>query len=190
MLRGLATCRHNLNEPDEARRLLDRLLAEHPNDGAALTARARLAQESESAEQAEAWHRRAAARQPFEKDVLFGWSLSLERLGKHEEAVAVQARFRRVEEDLTSLAAATRHVAHVPHDPAPRCEAGLILMRNGQEAEGLRWLASALELDPGHAATHQALGDYYEKAGDPARAALHQRLALARQEEVATDTHR
>jgi Flp pilus assembly protein TadD len=84
------------------------------------------------------------------------------------------------DEDLTRLAAVTSHVAHVPHDPAPRCEAGLTMMRNGQqEEEGLRWLASALELDPGHAATHQALGDFYDKAGDPARATLHHGLALA-----------
>lgn len=179
VLRGLATCHHMLNEPDEARRLLDRLVAEHPDDGAALAARARLAQEHESPEQAEAWFRRAAASQPFEREVLYGWSVSLERLGRREEAAAVHDRFRRVEEDLTRLAAATRRVAHSPHDAAPRCEAGVILLRNGQQAEGLRWLASALELDPRHAATHQALADYYEQAGDPARAALHREVARA-----------
>jgi predicted Zn-dependent protease len=179
VLRGLATCRHMLNEPDEARRLLDQLVAEHPDDGAGLASRARLAQEYESPEQAEAWFRRAAASQPYEREVLYGWSVSLKRLGRREEAAAVNDRFRRVEEDLTRLAAATRRVAHSPHDPAPRCEAGVILLRNGQQAEGLRWLASALELDPGHVATHQALADYYEQAGDPARSALHREVAQA-----------
>jgi tetratricopeptide (TPR) repeat protein len=179
VLRGLATCRHMLNEPDEARRLLDRLVAEHPGDGAGLAARARLAQEHESPEQAEAWYRRAAVSQPYEREVLYGWSVSLEQLGRREEAAAVRDRFRRVEVDLTRLAAATRRVAHSPHDPAPRCEAGIILLRNGQQAEGFRWLASALELDPGHAATHQALASYYEQAGDPARSAFHREVAQA-----------
>jgi Tfp pilus assembly protein PilF len=58
-----------------------------------------------------------------------------------------------------------------------RCEAGLILMRRGLEAEGLRWLESALAVDPRHAGTHQALADYFERTGDAERAAQHRRLA-------------
>src|SRR5207244_12120369 len=40
---GLARCRYDLNDADEARRLLDGLLADHPDQVAALVERGRLA---------------------------------------------------------------------------------------------------------------------------------------------------
>jgi predicted Zn-dependent protease len=65
-----------------------------------------------------------------------------------------------------------------PHDPALRSEAGAILMRNGLKQDGLRWLFSALQTDPEHAATHALLADYFEKeAKDPQRAQAHRRMA-------------
>jgi Tfp pilus assembly protein PilF len=43
---------------------------------------------------------------------------------------------------------------------------GRILLRNHQEQEGLRRLASALKEDPRHAATQAALAEYYQQIGD------------------------
>ena len=63
------------------------------------------------------------------------------------------------------------------HDPAPRLEAGRILLRLGKAPEGLRLLRTALLEDPRHRPTHQALADYYERAGNRERAARHRRLA-------------
>ena len=72
----------------------------------------------------------------------------------------------------------TRQIAQAPNDPDLRCEAGLIFLNNGQEVEGLRWLASALKENPHHGPSHRALADYYERAGDTTRAAEHRRLGL------------
>src|SRR5207247_9471432 len=111
----------------------------------------------------------------------FSYSLApgLEQLGKHREAEEVLARLKRVETDLARMADLSRQIARTPHDPALRCEAGVILMRNGLEDEGRRWLESALAEDPRHAATHEALADYYERTGDAERAAEHRQVVSA-----------
>jgi Tfp pilus assembly protein PilF len=41
----------------------------------------------------------------------------------------------------------------------------------------LHWLLTALKEDPGHALAHKALADYYERAGQPERAAMHRAQA-------------
>ncbi len=177
VLRGLASCRRALNQPEEACRLLDALLAKHPRDGGALTDRGRLALELESAAAAEQWFRQAVAVTPFEREAVYGLYQCLERLGKRQEAEQVLTRLKRIEEDLGRLNETTRAIAKVPHNPALRCEAGRLLLRNGQELEGLRWLESALGQDPNNPDTHQALADYYEGTGDAERTARHRELA-------------
>lgn len=47
-----------------------------------------------------------------------------------------------------------------PTDPALHCTLGQILWRGGQREEGIRWLQSALQLDPRYAPARQALEEY------------------------------
>jgi Tfp pilus assembly protein PilF len=145
------------------------VLAQDPRYGPALAERSRLALQSESADEAEEWFRRAAAVMPFEKDVIYGLYQCLQQRGKQQEAEEVRTKLQRLDADLQRLADVTAQIAHDPRSPALRCEAGRILMRNGQEAEALRWLESALVEDPEHAGTHQALREYYERIGNPER---------------------
>jgi Tfp pilus assembly protein PilF len=53
----------------------------------------------------------------------------------------------------------------------------MIFLKNGQDKEGLRWLASALQEDPAHRPTCQALADYYSRQGDAEAAERFRRLA-------------
>jgi predicted Zn-dependent protease len=103
----------------------------------------------------------------------------LVRLGKEKEAGTQLAKLKRLEADLDRLRAVIRAVAMTPHNPALLCEAGQILMRNGQEAAGVRWLQNALARDPWHVGAHQTLADYYERTDSREQAAAHRRLALA-----------
>jgi Tfp pilus assembly protein PilF len=177
ILGGLACCRRILNQSDEARRLLEQLLAREPRNGRALGERGRLALQHESAAAAEPWFRRALAELPREVDLHYGLYKCLEGQGKRSEAREVLARLRRIEADLDRLREVTRQIAEHPHDPDLRCEAGVIQLRNGLDVQGVRWLESALREDPTHAASHQALADYYERANDRERAARHRQLA-------------
>jgi Tfp pilus assembly protein PilF len=166
VLGGIACCQRELNHPEEARQLLDRVLAEEPHNSLALGERGRLAFQFESAAEAEKWLRRALVEQPAERDLLYSLAQCLQQLGKRQEAERVQAQLQKIEADLARLSELTRKIASRPHDADLRCEAGQIMLRNGQETEGLRWLASALQEDPSHAATLQALADYQAHAAD------------------------
>jgi Tfp pilus assembly protein PilF len=165
VLVGLARCQRMLDHPGQACQLLDKVLAEHPQHGPALAERGRLALASESAVVAENWFRRAVKAMPFEKDVIYGLYQCLEQLDQRQEAQELASRLKGIDLDLERLAQLTAQISRQPRCPDLRCEAGQILMRNGQEAEAVRWLESALLDDPEHSPTHQALRDYYEKKG-------------------------
>ncbi len=109
--------------------------------------------------------------------MLYSLHQCLEGLGKHQEAAEVLAQLKRNETDLARMADLGRAIARTPHDPNLRCEAGLVLLRNGLESEALRWLESALAEDPLHPAAHRALADHYERTGNLEKAKEHRRLA-------------
>ena len=71
----------------------------------------------------------------------------------------------RINDSLKRLSELTKQIADAPGDANLRYEAGMIFLNNGQDGEGLRWLASALKENPSHRPTHQALADYYERTG-------------------------
>ena len=71
----------------------------------------------------------------------------------------------------------SRLISAAPRDPEHRREMGELFLRNGRDAEGLRWLESALRQDPDHAPTHATLAAHYEKAGRPDLAAGHRSAA-------------
>ena len=64
----LAECRADMTQTDEARRLLDGVLARRPHFPDALAARGRLALQEGQAERAEPWLREAVARDPGARD--------------------------------------------------------------------------------------------------------------------------
>jgi Tfp pilus assembly protein PilF len=178
ILCGMAGCLTALNQPEEARRLLEEVLAKEPHNALALAERGRLAMEFESPAEAEKLLRRALAESPTEHDVLYNLFQCLLRLGKNKEAAEVETKFKAIESDLVQLREAMLQVTVTPHDPEPRYKAGSILLKNGKIKEGLRWLASALAEDPRHKATHGALADYYDQSGDAKRAAQHRKFTL------------
>jgi predicted Zn-dependent protease len=170
---GLARCDHDLHELAEAQRLLDELLAAQPDLVPALVERGRLALRMGQPAQAEEGLRRAVALAPYDRDAYLILHFCLEAQGKDSEAAACLARMKAIETETTHAAALMRKVADVPHDPALRYEIGAILLRRGDAGQGLRWLYSALQEDPRHGPTHAALADYYQRTGQPDRAAKH-----------------
>jgi predicted Zn-dependent protease len=174
---GVARCRIDLGELEEARRLLDTLLSAAPRHGPALMERGRVSLQTNQPAEAEKWLRKAVALLPYERTANYLLGQCLQARGKREEARAYLAEADRIAADLVRLVEVTRQMTDQARDPALYAEAGQILMRNGQEQQGLRWLATALRQDPGHRPAHQALADYYRRQGDPGLAAHHQRLA-------------
>jgi Tfp pilus assembly protein PilF len=52
---------------------------------------------------------------------------------------------------------------------------GDIYLRNGKPEVGVRWLYSALKLDPTHQPSHKALYDYFKRTGQLEKAEQHRR---------------
>jgi Flp pilus assembly protein TadD len=128
---------------------------------------------------AERWLRRAVELAPHERESLYNLVQCLNRVGKKEEAQQCLARLKQVEDDWERIKVLTQGYSKAPRDPALRYEGGIILLRNGLEQEGLSWLTAALQADPRHRPTHQALADYYARTGKADLAAHHRRLAAA-----------
>jgi len=178
VLLGLARSHRQLGDSDAARKVLDDLLARHPQDSGALRERGKLALEIESPAAAEEWLRKVVALYPFDAQANYLLAQSLRRQGKEDEAREYEAVRERIESDLKGLEAAFGRVTKAPQDPAPRVEAGIICLRNGQEHEGERWLLSALQQDSRDQKAHAALANYYERTGKPDLAAEHRRQAM------------
>jgi tetratricopeptide (TPR) repeat protein len=159
-LLGLARCREEQGKTAEAVELLDRLLALQPEQAGALAERGKIALDTGSPEDAEKWLRHAARVAPFERDTLYNLYRCLTQERHRGEAEGCLARIKRIDEDRKRLDELKAAVLANPHDASLRCEMGVILLRNGQDREGVRWLESALHEDPGYGPARQALDGY------------------------------
>jgi predicted Zn-dependent protease len=160
---GLARCRAEQGDTPGAVKLLDRLLSLQPEHPGALTERGKIALDAGSPQDAEQWLRRAAGVAPFERETLYTLCRCLTANGHTREAEECRARIRRVDEDRKRLDELRTAILTAPHDASLRCEMGRILLRNGQDKEGVRWLESALREDRNYAPALQALAEYAGK---------------------------
>jgi Flp pilus assembly protein TadD len=176
-LLGLERCRDRMGQRDEARVLVRELEVQFPANSEALLECGRFALADDRLADAERLLRRAIELAPSDHEVHYQLGLCLERTGKTEEAREHFERFKQVEADLVHLDRLLKAVVNNPRDPAPRREAGMICLRNGQPAEGLRWLQGAVEIAPNDKATHAALADYYMGQGDLKMSNYHRQRA-------------
>jgi Tfp pilus assembly protein PilF len=176
LLFGLARARRREGRTDEARRLLGRVLEREPAHVGALTELGRLALDEGDPAEAEGLLRRAVAAAPDDVPAHAALYDCL-RLAGGEEARACGEKLQRLRADLERIDALTREVGKRPDEPGPRSELGVLFLRHGEEEKGVRWLTLALELDPGYVPAHQALAAYFERTGQPERAAYHRRFA-------------
>src|SRR5262249_18858170 len=133
VLLGLARCRHELGQRDEARRLLTELVAQQPQHAQAVAELGNLALAEGQLAEAERWLRRAVELAPHERENLYLLAQCLNRAGKKEEAQQWLARQKQVEEDWERIKVLTQEYSKAPRDPALRYEGGIILLRNGLE---------------------------------------------------------
>jgi tetratricopeptide (TPR) repeat protein len=175
----LASCRANLDRTEEALRLLEALLAEHPDYEPALCGRGRLLLQQGRAAEAESWLRRAVAALPYDHAANYAlYRCLIQQPGKEVEAAALRDRLNDLEKNLTRLKAISNHEMGLrPRDPALHCELGTIMLRIGQDEYGERWLLSALQCDLQYRPAHAALADYYQRKGEETKAAHHRAQA-------------
>jgi predicted Zn-dependent protease len=147
--------------------LLDELLAADPDNAAALAARGRLALEAGREGEAERDLRRAVGLAPDHRLALADLARCERLLGHDAEADALQKRCDELTKDMARLQDIIREVALRPRDASLRHEAAVICLRHGQQAEGLRWLRTALEVDPDYGPARQTLAEARARKGSP-----------------------
>jgi tetratricopeptide (TPR) repeat protein len=176
---GLARCQAELSRTETAIGLLDELLTAEPKQAAALALRGKLALQAGQFTEAERWLRLSLAEAPFERETVFNLAQCLQALDRTEDARKYWTKLERIDADRARLKELRTAIQKAPDDAALRYEMGSILLRNGQDREGLRWLDSALKADPRHGPTHAALADHYEKAGNRRLASYHRQQTLS-----------
>ena len=177
---GLARAFTDAADLDEARRPLDELLAARPQHVDALVERGRLALRQDRAAEAEPFLARAVRAAPWHRDGQQLRQRALKELGQSKAAEDCAARLAELKAEDALGGKLKLRARDNPTDMAVRWELWLWSLRNGDREEGLAWLAAILRLVPGFAQAHAALADYFERAGQPRRAAQH-RAAVAGQ---------
>jgi Flp pilus assembly protein TadD len=173
----LAACREVQGRPDEAISILDRSLVEHPSHAPTLHLRGRFEMNRGRPEAAREFLRRAVASAPADRELLYSYFLCVQQVGTPAEIRAAEEQWKQCDADLKRVAELGRAIATTPDDPNLRREMGELFLRNHREVDGLRWLDSALKIDPKHAPTHRVLADYYDRTGKADLAARHRNAA-------------
>src|SRR5262249_27416998 len=143
-LLGLSRCLADLGRLAEAIKLVDTVLEGQPKNADALAARGRLALQVGQLAEGEKWLRSALALQPSHPEACYFLVACLMQAGKAEEAKQLVEKASRIVADNKRLAEMPAKVEETPHDPALHCEIGLLLLRSDKEAQGVRWLRSAV----------------------------------------------
>ena len=150
------------------------MLDRQPHYPGALTEMGRVTADEGKWEEAIDWLHKAVADAPRDRVAYSSLLNCLHHLnGRPEEERTCNAKLRELDIDLKRIDQLTREALSHPYDVEVRCELGILFLRNGEEAEGLRWLGLALQQNPAHAGAHQALAEHFEAKGRPDLAAPH-----------------
>jgi tetratricopeptide (TPR) repeat protein len=179
VLLGLAHCRFESHELEQAEELLDTLLAAQPDHVAALVERGRLAWCRGQTAEAEEKLSRAAALAPWHREAHRLLCRCLETLGDSGREEKCRTQLRELEVSDAELGRVLLRYRQSSKDASVRFEIAKWALRNGREADGIRWLFSTLLVDPRRGPAHAALADYFERIGQPRRSVEHRRLRFS-----------
>lgn len=157
VLFGLARAWRQVGKLAEARNLLDRLLADHPDHLGAVKLRGQVAFSDQDPARAERCYRKALQLDASDTEACYGMARALVARDRRKEADGFLERGRAIERDLAQLRELHEKIGREPGNAQLRYEAGLICLRNGQQDEGRRWLLSALRIDRHHQPAQRAL---------------------------------
>lgn len=163
---GEAHCLRELGRSEESRESLARALASDPDSSAAILEMAQVELEAGEFESALIRLEPLVEREPHNHDARFAYGTALRGTSRNEEA---QAQLQLVADARAQLIKAGNLEGQMtsPRDVEARYEIGAIHLKYGEAAEGLFWLNSVLDFEPGHTLTHRTLAEYYaERAKD------------------------
>jgi len=191
---GEASCLRLLDQADEARVLLEEVVAApdadrrtayalvgfQPAGDPAAFELGKLESAERNYEAAERWLRATLDRDGYDLEARYALAGALRGLGRQDEAQAEFDRVAHVRGELAKTEAWQTRIAEQPDDVESRYKVGLVYLQHQSPKLGLYWLQSVLAYDPAHRPTHHALADYYETHQDESPAyhdlAAHHRM--------------
>jgi tetratricopeptide (TPR) repeat protein len=158
---GLARCLKESGDDAGAVRELNTLLSAHPDHGQYLAELGLLEMHAGRPSAALDKLRKAVDADPSNTDLLYNYALALEQCDQPAEAARWREKHKQAEADLLELKEVTKRFAGEPRNAELPFRAGELMMRNGHEWEALRWFRRALQIEPQHPASRQAVEAYY-----------------------------
>jgi tetratricopeptide (TPR) repeat protein len=181
---GMARCLAGAGDKEQreqARHLLDQLLAEYPEDWKALSERGWLAVQMERPAEGEPYLRKAYGLAPPDLPLVVRLADCLRLVGKQDEADKYRAEADRIKADIQRAAELGDTIReNKPDDPDLRCELARVLLRLGKKQDAEHWFQTALAKNPAHRKAHEALVQLYESVGAWDQAAQHRQFLQAR----------
>ena len=169
---------------DDARSLLDSILAGQPNMAEAQLQRGQLELACGNYALAERWLRAAITQTPHDPEARYSLYLSLEgQDNKEQEAQQELAHWqqdRKIRDRLTRLLRTELDAR--PDNADLDAEAGELLFQLGEDQRALFWINRALVINPRHVASHRAMVEYYQRTNNPVKAEEHRRLLAVSEE--------
>ncbi len=166
-----AVCLKAMGDADAAARVLDDVLADHPDDARALSERGLVAVQSGRATEGEKWLREAVRLRPAAEDTHYHlYQCLAQQPGRAAEARRQFEEWHQAKEEanrLMELGTVLR--AKALHDPALMHEWGTLLLKAHHDEQALACFDLALRLRPDYQPTHRALEEYHRAKGDAAR---------------------
>jgi tetratricopeptide (TPR) repeat protein len=162
---------------DEARAALEDCLRRYPGYAPALALRGRYAALDGDDAAAVEYLSRAVELERGNLVARHQYVQALIRTGQAAAAAREEAEIQRVAADLERMRELIAGPLQAnPNDPGIHHQIALTALHAGQPVEALRWLQSALQVDPNHLPTHQTLTGYYYATGNPVLAARHRAI--------------
>lgn len=173
---GLASCERQHGDIGKAENLLEEALKGDLPDvqrGFALSELGQIALGKRVYDAARRYLEEAVAVSPASSATHYNLAMVLSHFGEKEAAEEHLEKSRNMTAQAQRLEDLIDHIVARPEDAGLRCEAGEILLAQGQMKQAHLWLLSALRLEQWHAPTHQALARYYLASGDAEMARKH-----------------
>jgi predicted Zn-dependent protease len=160
--------RNALELGDEAGavRYLDRALQLAPEDPVALGERALV--DFRRADFSSALDRlnRAVAIDPFDPELFYRRSQTLDQLGRRQGAKADRDAVVRLGKDRARFQEIRRHLVRSPNDLSAKCEVARWMVEHGHVEEGVDWARLVLREQPSEPGMNRLLAQYYRTRGN------------------------
>jgi Tfp pilus assembly protein PilF len=176
---GLASCYLPLGNPAKARKMLEQILATDSTHQAARTLMGELCLMDGSHKEAIVWLEPALEKRPNDPVLRHQYAVALHAANRHEEADQHDSFVEEANAAIEAAIVLMDQLREKSDGAEPRFKIGSTLVKYGSPDEGLLWLKSALEVDPGHISTHEVLAEYFESI-DQLDSAKHHRETLKR----------